>query len=144
MARDERDDAAGITVGLSRLLKVFNTDNKWGKVCIPAHPNDHSLAFALIDKKTDHTKWKVKADMRVMENCKHVPEKDASFARCRKKHMKTKKTSTTKIEQGQDLQSCVAKMHHEKYTRSRNLDGPGTGHVRQNISGLAFSYRHSN
>ena len=38
MARDERDDAAGITVGLSRLLKVFNTDNKWGKVCIPAHP----------------------------------------------------------------------------------------------------------
>ena len=130
MARDERDEAAGITVGLSRLLKVFNTDDKWGKVCIPAHPNDNSLAFALINKKTDHTKWKVKADMRVMENCKHVPEKRRKLLPGVVKSMieNEENIKFTKIEPGQDLQSCVAKMHLMKSTLGREImDGPGDG-----------------
>ena len=67
--------------------------------------------------------------MRVMENCKHVPEKRRKLLPGVVKSMieNEENIKFTKIEQGQDLQSCVAKMHLMKSTLGREImDGPVT------------------
>ncbi len=130
MASDERDDAAGITVGFSRMMKVFNTSDDWGQVCIPAHPNNTSVAFAFIDKETDHTRWKVASSMRKMKNSKHVPEKRRKLLPGIVRNMITQQENKefTCIKDDQDFQRDIAFSHLKNSTLGKDIiKGPGDG-----------------
>jgi len=110
--------------------KIFNVNNDWGKVCIPAHPHDSSVAFALIDKKTDKTLWKANRSMRTMENAIHVPEKRRRLLPGVVEAMITNEEndSFSTIRDGEDFQDKVMKMHLWGSTLGKELtNGPGDG-----------------
>lgn len=130
MASDEEINAADMTVGFSRLLKMFNTPDEWGKICVPAHPNHDTVEFALVDKHTDYTSWQMPTKMREMANAKYVPEKRKRLLPgiVRKTIEKQLNSPFAEIGPEEDYQSAIAKRHLMGSTLGQELmDGPGDG-----------------
>lgn len=113
MASDEEHNAADMSVGFSRLLKLFNTPDEWGNIVIPAHPHDDTVEFALVNTKTDMTMRPTPASMRRMENANYVPAKRRKLlpmvVQNAINRQENKKFAV--IKEGVDFQSLVAKKH---------------------------------
>lgn len=141
MAKDSQLSTSDLTIGVSRLMDVFNVSEDWGKICIPAHPESSTVEFSVIDSKTDPTpSWKMPPGIRKMESAKYVPRKRRKLLPgIVQRTIKSQDNArVVTIGQKQDIQTEIFKQHVMQTTVGKELmAGPGNG---QEIINILFEH----
>ena len=140
MAKDSQLSTSDLTIGVSRLMEVFNVSEDWGKICIPAHPVNNTVKFSVIDSKTDPTLWNMPPGIRKMESAKYVPRKRRKLLPgIVQRTIKSQNNArVVTIGEKHDIQTEIFKQHVMQTTVGKELmAGPGNG---QEIINILFEH----